>query len=77
MKGIVHLIFVHAFVLSIINDEPRFVKEAVSFEECKLWKNAMVEDMEALEKMRLGIWLNFLMEGNVFVVNECSRRNSI
>ena len=39
-----------AFVLSTINDEPRSVKEAVSFEECKLWKNAMVEVMEALDK---------------------------
>ena len=42
--------FHFAFVLSTINDEPRYVKEVVSFEECKLWKNAMVEEMEALEK---------------------------
>ena len=42
--------FHSAFVLSTINDEPRYVKEALSFEECKLWKNSMVEEMEALEK---------------------------
>ena len=42
--------FHYAFVLSTINDEPRFVKEVVSSEECKLWKNAMVEEMDALDK---------------------------
>ena len=42
--------FHFAFVLSTINDEPRYVKEAVSSEECQLWKNAMVEQMEALDK---------------------------
>ena len=42
--------FHSAFVLSIVSDEPRSVKEAVNFEECKLWKNAMVEEIEALDK---------------------------
>ena len=28
--------FRSAFVLFVVNDEPRLVKEAVSFEECKL-----------------------------------------
>ena len=42
--------FCSAFVLSVVNDEPIPVKEAVSSEECKLWKNAMVEEMEALDK---------------------------
>ena len=42
--------FHSSFILSIINDEPRSVNDAVSFEECKLWKNAMVEEMETLEK---------------------------
>ena len=35
--------FRFAFVLSIVSDEPKSVKEAVNSEECKLWKNAMVE----------------------------------
>jgi hypothetical protein len=33
-----------------INDEPRSVTEVVNSEERKLWKKAMVEEMEALEK---------------------------
>ena len=42
--------FRSTFVLSAVSDEPRSVKEAVNSEECKLWKNAMVEEMEALDK---------------------------
>ena len=42
--------FHSTFVLSTVSDEPKSVKEAVNFEECKLWKNAMVEEMEALDK---------------------------
>ena len=42
--------FHSTFVLSAINDEPRLVKEEVNFEERKLWKKSMVEEMEALEK---------------------------
>ena len=39
--------FHSAFILSAVSDEPISVKEAVNFEECKLWKNAMVEELEA------------------------------
>ena len=42
--------FHYAFFLSSINDEPRFVKEAVNSEEGKLLKRAMVEEMEAFYK---------------------------
>ena len=42
--------FCSTFVLSTVNDEPIPVKEAVSSEECEFWKNAMVEEMEALDK---------------------------
>ena len=42
--------FRSAFVLSAVSDEPRSIKEPVNYEECKLWKNAMVEEMEALDK---------------------------
>ena len=41
--------FHSSFVLFCINDEPRFVKEIVNFEEGKIWKKAMVEEMEALD----------------------------
>ena len=34
--------FCFEFVLYVVNDEPRSVKEEVSSEECKLWKNAMI-----------------------------------
>ena len=42
--------FHYAFVLSMINDEPRSIKETVNYKERKLWKKAMVEEMEALDK---------------------------
>ena len=42
--------FHSAFVLSVVSDEPRSVKEVINYQECKLWKNAMVEEMEALDK---------------------------
>ena len=42
--------FRSAFVLSAINDEPRSIKDEVSSKEGQLWKKAMVEEMEALDK---------------------------
>ena len=45
--------FCSAFVLSIVSDESRSVKEAVNSEECKLRKNAMVEEMEAWDLVEL------------------------
>lgn len=42
--------FHFVFVISIINDGHRYVKEAINFEEGKLWKKAMVDEMEALDK---------------------------
>jgi hypothetical protein len=38
------------FSLSITNDDPRTVREAVNSEDSKLWKKAMVEEMDALDK---------------------------
>jgi hypothetical protein len=38
------------FALSIIDDDPRTVREAVNSEDSKLWKKAMVEEMDALDK---------------------------
>jgi hypothetical protein len=32
------------------NDDPRIVSQAVDSKDGKLWKNAMVEEMEALDK---------------------------
>jgi hypothetical protein len=36
--------------LFITDDDPRTVREAVDSEDGKLWKKAMVEEMEALDK---------------------------
>ena len=52
--------FFSSFILSTINDEPRSVKEVVSSEECKLWKKAMVEEMEALDKNEAWDLVEFL-----------------
>jgi hypothetical protein len=38
------------FDLSITNDDLRTVREAVNSEDSKLWKKAMVEEMDALDK---------------------------
>jgi hypothetical protein len=38
------------FSLSITNDDPRIVREAVNSEDSKLWKKAMVEENDALDK---------------------------
>jgi hypothetical protein len=38
------------FGLSITDDDPKTVKEAVNSEDSKLWKEAMVEEMDALDK---------------------------
>jgi hypothetical protein len=38
------------FALSITDDDPRTVREALNLEDSKLWKKAMVEEMDALDK---------------------------
>jgi hypothetical protein len=38
------------FTLSITDDDPGTVREAVNSEDSKLWKKAMVEEMDALDK---------------------------
>jgi hypothetical protein len=42
--------FCYAFVLISINDEPKSVDDAIKLIEGKLWKEAMVEEMESLYK---------------------------
>ena len=44
------MIFHYNFSLSITDDDPRTVREAVNSEDSKLWKKAMVEEMDALDK---------------------------
>ena len=38
------------FAMSITNDDPRNVKEAVNSEDSDLWKKAMDEEMDSLDK---------------------------
>ena len=42
--------FCSNFDLSVIDDDPRIVKEAVDSEDGKLWKEAMVDEMASLHK---------------------------
>ena len=43
------------FSLSITNDDPRNVKEAINSEDSDLSEKAMYEEMDSLDKMKLGI----------------------
>ena len=42
--------FCSNFALSIIDDDPRTIREAMNSKDGKLWKKAMVEEMIALDK---------------------------
>jgi hypothetical protein len=42
--------FCSNFALSITDDDPRTVMEAMNSEDSKIWKKAMVEEMDALDK---------------------------
>jgi hypothetical protein len=42
--------FCSNFALSITDDDPKTVREVVNLEDSKLWKKAMVEEMDALDK---------------------------
>jgi hypothetical protein len=42
--------FCSNFSLSITDDDPRTVREAVNSKDSKLWKKAMVEEMDAFDK---------------------------
>jgi hypothetical protein len=42
--------FYSNFSLSITDNDPRTVREVVNLEDSKLWKKAMVEEMDALDK---------------------------
>jgi hypothetical protein len=37
------------FSLSITDDDPRTLRDVVNLEDSKLWKKAMVEEMDALD----------------------------
>jgi hypothetical protein len=43
-------VFRSNFALSINDDDTRTIREAMNLEDNKLWKKAMVEEMDALDK---------------------------
>eukprot|EP00253_Pinus_taeda_P009722 PITA_09722 len=51
--------FCSIFSLSITNDDPRPVKEAVDSEDGKLWKDAMVNEMAYLHKNEAWVLVEF------------------
>jgi hypothetical protein len=53
--------FCSNFALSIIDDDPRTVREAVNSEDSKLWKKVMVEEMDALDKNEAWDIIEFLV----------------
>jgi hypothetical protein len=63
------------FALSITDDDPRIVSEAVNSEDSKLWKKAMVEQMDALDKNEAWNIVELPAGRNRLVENGCSRRS--
>jgi hypothetical protein len=64
------------FSLSITDDDPRTVREAVDSEDGKLWKKSMVEEMASLDKNEAWdlVELSELEEISL-VENGCLRRS--
>ena len=53
------------------------MKEVVDSEDGKLWKEAKVDEMASLHKIRLEIWWSGWLEGNTLVENGCLRRRQM
>eukprot|EP00253_Pinus_taeda_P003660 PITA_03660 len=64
------------FALSITDDDPRTVKEAVHSTDGKLWKEAMVDEITFLHKNESWDMVE-LLEGNTLAANGCSRRRQM
>jgi hypothetical protein len=58
--------FHSAFVLTTTDDEPKLVGEAVKSAEGKLWKDAMVKEMESLHKNETWDLVKLLSGRNIF-----------
>jgi hypothetical protein len=52
--------FCSTFVLTSTDDEPKLVREEIDSTEGKLWKDAMVEEMESLHKNDTWALVKFL-----------------
>jgi hypothetical protein len=63
------------FALSITDDDPITVREAMNSEDSKLWKKAMVEEMDALDKNEAWDIVEFPVGRKLLVANGCLRRS--
>jgi hypothetical protein len=63
------------FSLSITDDDPRTVREAVDSEDGKLWKKAMVEEMTALDKNEAWDLVEFRLEEIPLATNGYLKRS--
>jgi hypothetical protein len=63
------------FSLSITDDDPRTVREAVDSEDGKLWKKAMDEEMEALDKNEAWDLVEFRLEEIPLATNGYLKRS--
>jgi hypothetical protein len=66
--------FHSAFVLPTINEKPKLVMEVVDSTKGKLWKDAMVKEMESLHNNETWDLVNYLVEGILWVVSQYSRK---
>ena len=66
--------FCSNFSLTITNEDPRIVREAVHSEDGKLWKEAMVDEMASLHKNEAWDLVELLLEGSPSRANGCLRR---
>jgi hypothetical protein len=47
------------FSLSIVDDDPKTIREAVNSKDSKLWKKAMVEEIDSLDKNEAWVLVEF------------------
>jgi hypothetical protein len=61
-------------VLSSTDDEPRLDKEVFDSIEGRLLKESWSMKLNPYIRMRHGIYSSYLMEGNLSIESECSRK---
>ena len=69
--------FYSNFALSITNDDPRTVKEAVDSKDGKLWKEARVDEMAYLHKNEAWDLVELPVGRKPLATNGCSKRRQM
>ncbi len=54
-------------------EEPQNIEEALTCENSKEWECAMREEYDSF--MTHGLWYHFMLVGNPFLTNGCSKSN--